>query len=67
MNTLSRTITGIAMIVGGLWMFIAGFFAEETPWILWLYGTLVLILGFFVFFNKKEDTIEQIKSQGGKK
>ncbi len=67
MNTISRLVTGIVMIGIGLWMFIAGFFTEEAPWVLWIYGGIILVLAFFVLFNKKEDEIEQINYKGGNK
>jgi len=37
-------------------------------WIL-IYGVPILIIGFFILFNKKEDVIEGIKSRskGGRK
>jgi membrane-bound ClpP family serine protease len=63
MNTTSRTITGIAMIVLGLVLTILGFFIGVTL----IYGIPLLVLGFFIFFNKKEDEIEQIKSRRVKK
>ena len=62
MNTLSRTITGILAIILGL-VLIAISFSYEY-WVL-IYGIPILIIGFFILFNKKEDDIEKIK--GGKK
>jgi hypothetical protein len=67
MNTMSRVITGIAMVAIGLWMFITGFFVEEAPWVLWIYGTIVFVVAFFLIFNKAEDEIEQISYKGGGK
>ncbi|GAF87122.1 unnamed protein product [marine sediment metagenome] len=55
MNTLSRTITGIIMIIGGLILIIVGFFV----WVALIYGIPILIIGFFILFNKKEDKIER--------
>ena len=60
MNVLSRIITGGAMIVIGLVLFVIGFF---DLFFLWLYGIPLLIIGLFIFFNKKEDKIEQIKKK----
>jgi len=57
MNTLSRTITGGIAIVLGIGLIIGGIF--EYPLI--IYGVIILIVGLFIFFNKKEDTIEGIK------
>ena len=66
MNKLSRTITGISVIVLGLILTIISFF---DAYALLIYGIPMLIIGFFIFFNKKEDEIEQIKdkSKGGEK
>ncbi|MEA3229890.1 MAG: hypothetical protein U9P44_03165 [archaeon] len=65
MNTLSRTITGIAAIILGLYLILLGF---SEPWIL-IYGVPILIIGIFILFNKKEDEIEKIKTKakGGEK
>ena len=65
MNTLSRTITGTLAIILGLYLIIIGF---SKPVIL-IYGILCFIIGIFIFFNKKEDDIEKIKSKakGGEK
>ena len=57
MNTTSRTITGGVMIVLGLALTILGFFF----FVPFIYGIPMLIIGLFIFFNKKEDDIEQIK------
>lgn len=32
-----------------------------------IYALPILIIGFIIFFNKKEDDIEKIKTKGGKK
>jgi membrane-bound ClpP family serine protease len=58
MNIISRTITGIIMIILGL--FLIGFSFFETYWIL-IYGIPIFIIGILIFFNKKEDKIERIK------
>ncbi len=57
MNTLSRTITGIIAIILGLILTIIGIFNFVTLF----YGIPILIIGFFILFNKKEDEIEPIK------
>lgn len=64
MNTVSRTISGSVMIVIGLFLIGISYRAKFIPLI---YGIPLLILGFFILFNKKEDKIEQIKYAGGKK
>ncbi|MBU0459962.1 MAG: DUF2854 domain-containing protein [Nanoarchaeota archaeon] len=65
MNTLSRTITGIIAIILGLILTIMSFLTFVTLF----YGIPILIIGFFILFNKKEDEIEKIKTKptGGKK
>ncbi len=65
MNTFSRIITGIVAIILGFYLILISF---SEPWIL-IYGIPILIMGIFIFFNKKEDDIEQIKTKanGGKK
>ena len=64
MNTLSRTITGGVMILGGLILICVAFF--KVIWVL-IYGIPILIIGLVILFNKREDKIEQIKIKGGKK
>jgi uncharacterized membrane protein HdeD (DUF308 family) len=58
MNTKTRTITGIAAIILGIVLIVLSI--SESLWIL-IYGIPIFIIGFFIFFNKKEDDIEQIK------
>ena len=58
MNTISRTITGVLAILLGLFLIVLAIFKEL--WIL-IYGIPILIIGIFIFFNKKEDDIEKIK------
>ena len=66
MNLVSRTITGGAISLTGLGLFIASFFRGLL--FLLLYAIPLLILGIIIFFNKKEDEIEKIKmNPGGKK
>ena len=64
MNTVSRTITGIAFIVLGIALIVVSFWAHYVTLI---YGIPLFILGFFILFNKKEDEIEKIKMKGGKR
>jgi uncharacterized membrane protein HdeD (DUF308 family) len=54
------------MIVGGLFLTILFFFVEKDAWVALMYGIPLLIIGIIIFFNKKEDQIEQIKQTGGK-
>jgi hypothetical protein len=69
MNKVSRTITGMFMIGGGLILMSLPFFIKDkVSFLIWFYGIPILILGFFILFNKKEDVIEKIKNaKGGKK
>ena len=60
MNIISRTITGIITILLGLFLIILSILKD--PWIL-IYGIPILVIGIFIFFNKKEDDIEKIKGR----
>jgi len=64
---ISRLITGLVMIIGGLFLIIWSFFIKEASWVALIYGIPILIIGIFILLNKKEDKIEEIKSSGGKK
>jgi len=64
MNTLSRTITGGVMVLGGLVLIVLSFFAS---FFLLIYSIPILIIGFFILFNKREDAIEEIKNMKSKK
>ena len=59
MNTLSRTITGIIIIIAGLVLVGVSFF---TSFFILIYGLPVLIIGIIILLNKKEDKIEEIKN-----
>lgn len=61
MNTVSRTITGMVLIVLGLVLVSISFLLKFVTLI---YGVPLLIIGLFILLNKKEDTIEEIKSKG---
>jgi membrane-bound ClpP family serine protease len=64
MNVLSRTITGTALIILGI---ILVFVSVKEPWVL-IYGIPIILIGFFILFNKKEDKIESRKDvKGGKR
>jgi uncharacterized membrane protein len=60
MNGLSRKLTGSLLVLAGLIICIVSFF---TSFFILIYGIPIVIIGFFVFFNKKEDEIEQIKQK----
>ena len=61
MNKVSRTITGIALIIICLVLIILSFFFNDALIVLLIYGIPLFIIGFFILFNKKEDDIEQRK------
>ena len=69
MNAMSRTITGLVMILFGI--FLIGVFiiytGKEGAFVALIYGIPILIIGVFVLFNKKEDKIEERKDKGGKR
>jgi len=58
MNIFSRTITGAAIIIFGLFLVAISFF---TSFVFLIYGVVILIVGVIILLNKKEDEIEQIK------
>jgi len=47
------------MVIGGLILIVLRF----NSWAALFYGILILLLGFFILFNKKEDKIERRKDQ----
>ena len=60
MNKVSRTITGLVMSVGGLVLILVFLSSSsEGVWVALMYGIILLILGLFILFNKKEDKIER--------
>ena len=61
-NFLSRNIAGIIITTIGVYVSIKNF--AENYLVTLLYGMPLIILGIFMFINKKEDKIEKIK--GGK-
>ena len=64
MNIISRTITGIALIILGIILLAVSI---NELWVL-LYGIPIILIGFFILFNKKEDKIESRKDmKGGKR
>jgi predicted membrane protein len=67
MNTISRTIVGGVLFLFGLFFTFTDFFNLLT----FTFGILIIFLGGYIFLNKKEDEIEQIKEEnilkGGKK
>jgi ABC-type bacteriocin/lantibiotic exporter with double-glycine peptidase domain len=63
MNIKSRMVTGILMVIFGIFLIL---FVKELI-LLFIYAIPIIIIGFIIFFNKKEDDIEKIKTKGGKK
>ena len=61
MNIISRTLTGGIAIILGLVLVMLPIFAGLPGFVAWFYGLPILIIGIFIFFNKKEDRIERIK------
>lgn len=62
MNTVSRTITGVLLGLLGAAIAISSYLdrSEDWPWSIAM-GVLFIGLGVYIFFNKKEDDIEEIK------
>lgn len=65
MNTLSRTITGTVIAIFSVWLIVFGGFisASGVDYTAILMGIAFLGVGIFIFFNKNEDKIEQIKKK----
>ena len=65
MNTISRTITGTALIILGIILISVS--VKESLWIL-IYGIPITLVGLFILFNKREDKIESRRDmKGGKR
>ena len=59
-NIFSRVLTGTAAIGVGLYLcFLA---LTQSLW-MFIYALPMLIIGAFIFFNKTEDDIEEMKDQ----
>lgn len=61
MNLISRTISGGVIFLFGAYLLYVSLFTEVES-SLWgaIWGLAVICLGGYIFFNKKEDDIEQI-------
>lgn len=56
-------IWGAIISLFGLGLLLGGFsFGNDGKIIALIYGMIILLVGVVIFFNKKEDSIEQIKS-----
>ncbi|MBT3691102.1 hypothetical protein HOG16_02565 [Candidatus Woesearchaeota archaeon] len=64
-NLTSRILSGIGLIILGIFLIILSFYIDESQWVTLMYGVPSLIVGIWLIFNNKEDKIEQIK--GAKK
>lgn len=58
MNTTSRTITGLVLFLLGIFLI---FLSILEDLLVLIYAIPTLIIGIYIFFNKKEDEIEKIK------
>ena len=58
MDNLARRIIGIVFSAIGLGLVIFSFFFS---FVILIYGIPIFIIGLIIFFNKKEDEIEQRK------
>ena len=63
MNTISQIISGTVLIVLGEVLIIFSIVDKPEDWF-WVLisGIFFIVIGFFIFFNKKEDSIEEIKN-----
>ena len=57
-----QKIVGSILIVCGLFLIGLSFFINEARWVALMYGIPMFIIGIVIFLNKKEDVIEQIKT-----
>ena len=66
MNTISRTISGIAAFALGLFILYATIAEGSDIWsLIWgiASGALICGIGVYLLFNKKEDDIDEIKDK----
>jgi uncharacterized membrane protein HdeD (DUF308 family) len=64
MNLISRTITGLVMILVGIILVgVFIFVKKEGAFVALIYGIPLLIVGIFILLNKKEDKIERRKDE----
>ena len=61
---LSQLIIGILFVIGGVALTILSFFAG---FFILIYGLPLLVVGVVILLNQKEDIVEPIKKNGGKK
>lgn len=65
MNTVSRIITGSVLIVFAMVLFYIALSDIGNNWPALMWALPNIVVGIFILFNKKEDSIEKIKD--GKK
>lgn len=63
MNILSRTISGIIIIIIGIYLSFFSYLSITENWPMFIWGVVLIVLGFVILFNKKEDDIEKIKEK----
>ena len=64
-SSLSRIITGIAVLIFSVWFIFSVGFVEsyEINKVAVFSGIFFIVIGVFIIFNKKEDDIEKIKDK----
>ena len=67
MNLISRTITGIFLMLVALGFVIIAFISNEGWWVFSIEAIVAFIVGLFILFNKKEDQIEARKDLNKKR
>lgn len=60
-NSVSRLITGIVLIMVGIFLFYIALSEISNNWPALMWSIPLIIVGIFILFNKKEDSIEKIK------
>jgi len=66
MNKISRWISTLTLTLGGLFVILVTLNEEPDTWSR-LWGMSIIGVGVYIFFNKKEDDIEEIKSNDTEK
>ncbi len=67
MNIISRTISALVFLLIGFFLSIYSLRMQVVSWILLFYSIVLIVIGIFILFNKKEDKIEEIKISKTKK
>lgn len=62
MNTTSRTVTGVALWILGGFISVSSYLDKSEDWLFGIaVGVFFFGVGVYIFFNTKEDEIEEIK------